>query len=52
MGLYEMLYLGTPPAVVINEAIEIAREFGTEHSGGFVNGILDRLKPRAAASAE
>lgn len=52
MGLYEMLYLGTPPAVVINEAIEIAREFGTEHSGGFVNGILDRLKPTAAGSAE
>ncbi|MEY2725598.1 MAG: hypothetical protein RLZZ458_1465 [Planctomycetota bacterium] len=47
MGLYEMRYVGTPPAVVIDEAVTIAREFGTEHSGSFVNGILDKLIPAA-----
>ncbi len=47
MGLFEMQELGTPAAVVINECVNIAREFGSEHSGGFVNGILDRLQPAA-----
>ena len=32
-----------PPAVVINEAIEIARRFGTEESSVFVNGVLDQI---------
>jgi N utilization substance protein B len=30
--------------IIINEAIEIAKKFGAEKSGGFVNGILDRIK--------
>ena len=34
----------TPPIVAINEAIEMAKRFGSEESGSFVNGILDRLK--------
>jgi N utilization substance protein B len=34
---------GTPARVVIDEAIEIAKRYGAEESGGFVNGILDRL---------
>ena len=45
MGLYEMTNLRTPAAVVIDESIEIAREFGTENSSSFVNGILDKLIP-------
>ncbi len=45
LGIYEMTKYGTPAAVVIDESIEIAREFGTEHSGSFVNGILDKLIP-------
>jgi N utilization substance protein B len=32
-----------PPKVIINEAIEIAKEFGSAESGGFVNGILDEV---------
>lgn len=32
-----------PAAVTINEAIELAKKYSTEHSGGFVNGILDAL---------
>ncbi len=51
MGLYEMTRMGTPAAVVIDESIEIAREFGTENSSSFVNGILDKLIPAAAATA-
>jgi transcription antitermination protein NusB len=43
LGAYEIGYTETPPRVAINEAIELARRFGTEQSGHFVNGILDRL---------
>lgn len=50
MGLFEMTRLGTPAAVVIDESIEIAREFGTEHSSSFVNGILDKLIPVSPAA--
>ena len=49
MGLYEMTKMGTPAAVVIDESIEIAREFGTENSSSFVNGILDKLIPAASS---
>jgi N utilization substance protein B len=45
VAIYEMLYTtDAPPVVCINEAIEIAKRFGSEDSGRFVNGILDRLK--------
>ena len=33
-----------PPAVAINEAIEIAKKFSTEESGKFVNGVLDNIR--------
>lgn len=49
MGLYEMTKMGTPAAVVIDESIEIAREFGTDNSSSFVNGILDKLIPAASS---
>lgn len=45
LAIYEMLYSpDIAPVVIINEAIEIAKKFGTDKSGGFVNGILDRIK--------
>ncbi len=44
MAIYEILYrIDIPTSVTINEAIEIAKKFGTEDSGAFVNGILDRV---------
>ncbi len=51
LGLYELLYRpDTPPAVVIDEAIEIAKKFGAEDSARFVNGVLDGfLKRRSRA---
>ena len=45
LAVYEMHHLGTPSPVAINEAIELAKEFGAENSAGFVNGIVDRLTP-------
>lgn len=45
MAIYEMLHcLDVPPIVAINEAIEIAKKFGGDESGKFVNGILDKVK--------
>lgn len=56
VGFYEMLHCPEVPAVVaINECIEIAKKFGSDDSGRFVNGILDRLRkelPRSARSTE
>ncbi|MDD5469887.1 MAG: transcription antitermination factor NusB [Candidatus Peribacteraceae bacterium] len=44
VGAYELLYGNdAPPAVVMNEAIEIAKEFGTGESGKFVNGVLNAI---------
>ena len=43
MGLYELLYSNkeeVPPKVAINEAIELAKSFGGESSGKFINGVL------------
>ena len=43
LGAYEILYSDTPDPVAIDEAIELAKRFGTAQSAAFVNGILDRL---------
>ncbi len=44
IALFEMLRLNDiPHKVSINEAIEIAKSFGTEDSGAFINGILDHV---------
>jgi len=40
---------GTPPAVVINEALELARTFSTEESVKFINGMLDAIRKRIDA---
>jgi transcription antitermination protein NusB len=44
MGVSELLYFETiPPKVTINEYIDIAKEYSTQQSGQFVNGILDNI---------
>ena len=46
MGIYELLYSNkdeVPPKVAINEAIELAKTFGGESSGRFVNGVLGTI---------
>ncbi|HYA16671.1 MAG TPA: transcription antitermination factor NusB [Bryobacteraceae bacterium] len=44
LAVYEMLRLPTPPAVVIDEALELARQFSSEESVHFVNGVLDAVR--------
>jgi transcription antitermination protein NusB len=45
LALYELLHNPeTPPAVVINEALELARRFSTAESVDFVNGVLDAVR--------
>lgn len=45
LGAFELLHLDTPPRVAIDEALELAKKFGSEASAQFVNGILDKLAP-------
>jgi len=47
MAVHEMVtQTGTPPAVIIDEAIEVAKKFGSEESGAFINGVLDAIYQR------
>ncbi len=44
LGVYELLYRpDTPPKVVLNEAVDLGKKFGTDDSGSFINGILDSV---------
>ncbi|HUR34214.1 MAG TPA: transcription antitermination factor NusB [Vicinamibacterales bacterium] len=43
------IYDSTPPAVVINEALELARTFSTEEAVKFINGMLDAIRKKLAA---
>jgi len=50
MGAFEILFMSDVPAhVTINEAVELAKKFGTAESRGFINGILDRLARETGA---
>jgi len=46
LGAYEIRYANTPERVAINEAVELAKRFGSKQSSQFVNGILDKLIQR------
>ncbi|EAI1223669.1 transcription antitermination factor NusB [Campylobacter jejuni] len=43
LGAYELLFTDTPSAIVINEAIELAKELAKDNSPKFINGVLDAL---------
>ncbi|MEQ1949152.1 MAG: transcription antitermination factor NusB [Bryobacteraceae bacterium] len=43
LAVYEMSELRTPPAVVIDEALELARQFSGDESVSFINGVLDAV---------
>ena len=44
LGAWELLVrVDVPRAVILDEAVEVAKRFGTEESGAFVNGVLDRI---------
>ncbi len=44
LAAYEILYTATPPAVVIDQAIELAHKFSGDESARFINGVLDALR--------
>jgi len=45
IGIYELLYVADVPAqVAINEAVEIAKRFGSDESPPFINGVLDAVQ--------
>jgi transcription antitermination protein NusB len=48
LAIYELRVKETPPKVVLNEAVELAKKFSSEHAGAFVNGILDAVNKTLA----
>jgi len=45
MAAFELLYCeDIPPKVTLNEAIDLGKRYGTDESGSFINGILDRIQ--------
>ena len=45
MAIFELLFCEEiPPKVTINEAIDLGKRYGSEDSGSFINGILDRIQ--------
>ena len=54
IGLYELKYTGdsVPPKVAINEAVELAKAFGSENSSKFINGVLGTAFKNLGLSAE
>jgi transcription antitermination protein NusB len=44
LGVYELMFRAdVPRAVILDEAVELAKSYGTEESSSFVNGVLDRI---------
>jgi len=52
LASHEILHGDTPPKVAVNEAIELAKRFGTSDSGRFVNGVLDKVMRVKAADKQ
>ena len=53
IGAFEILHMqNTPAAVAFDEAIELARRYGTADSSAFVNGVLDRLRRESTSEPE
>jgi N utilization substance protein B len=51
LAVYEMAHAGTPAAVTIDEALELARKYSGEESVQFVNGVLDAVRRELGTSA-
>jgi transcription antitermination protein NusB len=52
LGAYELLHTDTPPRVAVDEAVELAKRFGSAQSSQFVNGILDKVMHGKVASGQ
>jgi len=44
LAAFEMMRLGTPPAIVIDQALDLARRFSSDESVPFLNGVLDAIR--------
>ena len=52
MATFELVHCSDiPPKVSINEAIELGKRYSTANSGGFINGVLDKIKDRHVPSS-
>lgn len=51
IALYELERADTPAKVIVNEAVDLAKKYGTEKSGSFVNGVLAKFVPEGKESA-
>jgi N utilization substance protein B len=52
LAIYELRSKDTPPKVVLNEAIDLAKKFSSEGAGAFVNGILDAVNKALVEKAD
>jgi N utilization substance protein B len=52
LAVYELLAKETPPGVVINEALEVAKRFSSPESAAFVNGVLDAVNQELNTKAQ
>jgi transcription antitermination protein NusB len=52
LGAYELLHGDTPDLAAIDEAVELAKRYGSAQSGPFVNGILDKVMHNKGGKAE
>lgn len=50
LAIHELRAGDTPPKVVLNEAVELAKKFSSEESGPFVNGVLDACRKSLPAN--
>jgi N utilization substance protein B len=52
LAIYELRIRETPPKVVLNEAVDLAKKFSSEDAGAFVNGILDAVSKTFVEKAD
>jgi transcription antitermination protein NusB len=52
LAIYELRIAETPPKVVLNEAVDLAKKFSSEDAGAFVNGILDAVSKTLVEKAD
>ncbi len=52
LAIYEMRQNTVPPAVIIDEALELARQFCNDESSPFINGVLDAIRRQTLTAAE
>ena len=44
LSVFELLYTDTPYKVIIDEAVELAKRYGSEESSAFINGVIDKIR--------